>query len=140
MNFLEFRDIFHVNRVFSTGDITKELGSFNFVNLVNWQKKGYLIKLRNGWYAFTGSLEAEADLYFVANRLRSPSYVSLQSALRFYNWIPESVFLISSVTTAKPVEWGTPIGNFSYRSVRPKLFFGYQTKYSQRVWIQHCKP
>jgi len=126
MNFHEFRDVFYLQKAFSTVDIAKEWPDFNYVNLVNWQHKGYLFKLRKTWYAFSGALKTEADLYFVANRLHKPSYISLETALRFYNWIPESVFSITSVTTAKPAEWQTPVGHFSYRSMRPRLFFGYQ--------------
>ena len=126
MNFIEFRNHFHAQKVFSTGDIAKEWNHFNYVNLINWQDKNYLIKLRNTWYAFPDALKTESDLYYVANRLHKPSYISLKTALRFYNFIPESVFSITSVTTAKPAEWQTAIGHFSYHSVKPSLFFGYQ--------------
>lgn len=126
MNFQKFRNVFHSQKVFSTGDIAKEWADFNYVNLVNWQDKGYILKLRNTWYAFPDTLKTEADLYFLANRLRRPSYISLETALRYYNWIPESVFSITSVTTAKPAEWRTQVGHFTYRSVRPRLFFGYR--------------
>lgn len=126
MDYIRFRNTFHEQKIFSTGDIAKEWKDFNYVNLVNWQKKGYLVKLRNSWYAFPDTLRAETDLFMAANRLHRPSYVSLETALRFYNWIPESVFSITSVTTAKPAEWLTPVGHFSYRSLKPKLFFGYQ--------------
>lgn len=81
---------------------------------MNWQAKGYLIKLRNTWYAFPETLKTEADLYLVANRLRHPSYVSLETALRFYNWIPESVFSITSVTTAKPADFLANAGRVRY--------------------------
>lgn len=124
---MQFRKVLHSQKVFSTRDIAKEWPDFNYVNLVNWQEKGYLLKLRNTWYAFPEMLKTEADLYFVANQLHKPSYVSLETALRFYNWIPESVFTITSITTAKPAEWQTPVGFFSYRSIKPQLFFGYQT-------------
>lgn len=135
MNFNQFRNTFFEQKVFSTGDIAKEWADFNYANLVHWQEKGYLLKLRNRWYAFPDALKTEADLYFAANRLRQPSYVSLETALRFYNFIPESVFSINSVTTAKPVEWRTPIGHFSYRSVKPGLFFGYQPSELQPVFL-----
>ena len=127
MNFLQFRKVLHSQKVFSKKDIEKEWPDFNYVNLVNWQEKGYLIKLRNTWYAFPELLQNEEDLYFVANRLHRPSYISLETALRFYNWIPESVFTVTSITTAKPSEWHTPVGHFSYRSIKPGLFFGYLT-------------
>jgi predicted transcriptional regulator of viral defense system len=126
MNFQEFRMVFEPQRVFSTKDIAKQWPDFNFVNLVNWQRKGYLLKLRNTWYAFPGTLRSEQELYLIANRLHRPSYVSLATALRYYNWIPESVFSVTSVTTAKPGAWRTPVGHFEYRSIQPRLFFGYQ--------------
>ncbi len=126
MNFLEFRQRLFPQKVFSTSDIAKEWADFNYVNLVNWQDKGYLVKLRNTWYAFPDALKTEADLFFMANRLQKPSYISLETALRYYNWIPESVFSVTSVTTAKPAVWQTPVGHFVYRSVQPRLFFGYR--------------
>lgn len=125
MNFHQFKDRLQEQAVFSTNDIAKIWSDFNLVNLVNWQDKGYLLKIRNTWYTFPGALKTEKDLYFLANRLRQPSYVSLETALRFYNLIPENVFSITSVTTQKPAEWQTPLGHFSYRSVKPDLFFGY---------------
>lgn len=140
MNFLEFRNTFLPQKVFSTGDIAKEWADFNFVNLVNWQDKGYILKLRNSWYAFPDALKTEADLFFLANRLQKPSYISLETALRYYNWIPESVFSITSVTTAKPAEWHTPVGHFVYRSIKPGQFFGYETVESRDVTFNMADP
>jgi len=140
MIFQEFQKILYNQKVFSTRDIAKEWPGFNYVNLVNWQEKGYLIKLRNTWYAFPGALQSEADLYFAANRLRKPSYISLETALRYYNWIPESVFSITSITTAKPAEWSTPVGHFSYRSIQPGLFFGYQPVKSGNSGFNIAEP
>lgn len=140
MNFQKFRNVFHAQKVFSTGDIAKEWADFNYVNLVNWQDKGYILKLRNTWYAFPDTLKTEADLYFLANRLRRPSYISLETALRYYNWIPESVFSITSVTTAKPTEWRTPVGHFTYRSMQPHLFFGYRPEEKQGVTFMIADP
>lgn len=140
MNFQTFRKTFSSQKVFSTRDIEKEWADFNFVNLVNWQDKGYLTKLRNTWYAFPDALSSEDDLYFIANQLRKPSYISLETALRYYNWIPESVFSVTSVTTAKPVRWRTPLGYFSYRSVQPRLFFGYQTVKGQSSTFNIAEP
>jgi predicted transcriptional regulator of viral defense system len=140
MNFQEFRKGFFDQKVFSTNDIAKEWADFNYVNLINWQDKGYLIKLRNTWYAFPDALKTEADLYFIANRLQKPSYISLKTALRYYNWIPESVFSITSITTAKPAEWQTPIGHFSYRSIKPHLFFGYQPVKEQQQIFNIADP
>ncbi len=140
MNFQEFRNVFHSQKVFSTGDIAKEWPNFNYVNLVNWQAKGYLLKLRNTWYAFPETLKSESDLFFLANRLHKPSYISLETALRHYNFIPESVFSIISITTAKPARWNTPVGHFVYHSVQPRLFFGYQPVEKQHLIFNIADP
>ncbi|MCB0522348.1 MAG: hypothetical protein H6577_01975 [Lewinellaceae bacterium] len=140
MNFLEFKSRFFTQKAFSKKDIAKEWPDFNFVNLVNWQKKGYLVRLRNTWYAFPDSLQTEADLFLLANRLRGPSYVSLETALRYYHFIPESVFSTISITTSKPAEWQTPAGHFVYRSIQPSLFFGYRTEQQQQVSFNIADP
>jgi predicted transcriptional regulator of viral defense system len=140
MNFQIFRKTFQNQKAFSRGDIAKEWSGFNFVNLVNWQKKGYLIKLRNSWYAFPDALESEADLFFLANRMCNPSYISLETALRYYNWIPESVFSVTSVTTDKTTEWQTPAGHFIYRSLQPRLYFGYQPIEGQHSTFNIADP
>jgi predicted transcriptional regulator of viral defense system len=135
MNFHQFYQTFHRQPFFSTTDIAKECPDFNYTNLINWQGKGYIVKLRNTWYAFSGALKTEADLYFLANRMRRPSYISLETALRHYHFIPESVFSITSITTAKPADWQTPAGRFFYRSLKPALFFGYVPSDSQPSFL-----
>jgi hypothetical protein len=39
--------------------------------------------------------------------------------------IPEAVPVTTSVTTARPVHIDTPLGRYTYRHVRPEVFFGY---------------
>jgi len=46
-------------------------------------------------------------------------------ALSYYHLIPESVYCITSVSTRKTYRFQTSIGQFSYRTVKPDLFFGY---------------
>jgi predicted transcriptional regulator of viral defense system len=125
MDFRLFQKSLKASPVFSTRDIEKLWGKVNPSNLINWQDKGYIIRLRNDWYAFPENLTDESDLFFIANRLQRPSYISLETALRFYNFIPESVFSITSLTTLKPDSWSTPVGHFVYRSIKPSFFFGY---------------
>ncbi len=54
-----------------------------------------------------------------------PSYVSLESALAHHGLIPEAVFTTTSVTTARPATYQTPLGRFDYRHIAPSLFWGY---------------
>jgi predicted transcriptional regulator of viral defense system len=135
MNFIQFKNKLIDQKVFSIGDITKIWPDFNFTNLTTWQNKGYIIKIRNSWYSFPEILKSESDLYFLANVIKRPSYISLQTALRFYNFIPESVFSITSITTTKPVNYKVSVGNFEYRSIKPKMYFGYQVITNGRTFL-----
>jgi predicted transcriptional regulator of viral defense system len=126
LRFLKFYNTFRGFTVFSTYDIEKSFPAFDRKVLVAWQNKGYLQKIRNNWYCFTDRSYRETDLFLIANKIYSPSYVSLESALSYYQFIPEGVFRITSISTIKTNHFDTPIGYFDYRNVKPALFFGYR--------------
>ncbi len=46
MQFIEFKNYFNPYQVFSIKDIEKEYPKFNKMNLIAWQKKKYIIKIR----------------------------------------------------------------------------------------------
>jgi hypothetical protein len=56
-------------RVFSTTDVEKQFPSMNLMNLVRWQKKGYISKLRNSWYAFNDA-ESHENIDVFGNERR----------------------------------------------------------------------
>jgi predicted transcriptional regulator of viral defense system len=113
-------------RVFSTGDVEKQFPKMNPMNLVRWQSKGYILKLRNRWYAFNDAESHENLEWLVANLIYAPSYVSLHTALSWYNLIPEMIVSTTSVSTRKTNNFSTPLGNFDYHRIKPELFgFGY---------------
>ncbi len=113
-------------RVFSTSDVTKQFPSMNLMNLVRWQDKGYILKLRNRWYAFNDAESHENIGWLAANLIYVPSYVSLHTALSWYNLIPDMVPVTTSVTTRKTNKFSTPLGDFDYHRIKPELFgFGY---------------
>lgn len=126
MNIYQFAKIFQGVPVFSTLDIEKRFPGFERENLLNWQKKGILIRIRNGWYSLTGEIKTLEQAYYAANKIYTPSYVSLESALAYYNWIPEGVFTITSISTLKTSTFDTPVGRFRYSNIKPGLFFGYK--------------
>lgn len=126
MNLLDFLDRFRKTPAFSVREVEQLYPGFERENLLNWQKKGHIIRVRNGWYSVKGRIVNEDQLYWVANKIYSPSYVSLETALSFYGWIPEAVFTITSISTRKTQVFDTPIGHFRYSSVKPSLFFGYR--------------
>ncbi|MEX2411362.1 MAG: hypothetical protein WD607_08340 [Candidatus Paceibacterota bacterium] len=126
MKYLEFKEAFQDFPVFSVNDIQKCFPGFDSRRLVEWQEKGYLLKIRRGFYCFSGQKRDGKFLYFSANTIYSPSYVSLESGLSFYNLIPEGVFLTTSVTTRNTAIHDTSIGRFDYRHINHSLFFGYR--------------
>ena len=98
----------------------------NRIQLDRWEKKGYLKKIRRGFYRL-GAQELNQDsLFYTANKIYAPSYVSLETALKYYGLIPEEIFQITSVSVKKATHFETPVGNFRYRHIKPSLFWGYQ--------------
>ena len=104
---------------------------FDCNNLTRWCRKGLLVKLRNEYYAFPEFRQVPEASRYVANRIYSPSYISLHSALAFYGMIPEEVVQITSVTTLKTVRFENAFGTFHYQSVKTPLYFGYEIKNMQ---------
>ena len=112
MSFIEFRNKMDSFRVFSVTDIEKMFPDFLRLNLINWQKRGYVIKIRREWYCFTDQ-QIHGNLpWLAANLIYQPSYISLHTALSFYNLIPEAVYTTTSITTKKTNQFNTPVGNF----------------------------
>lgn len=95
--------------------------------LSRWVKAGRLFQLRRGLYALAPPFQkVRPHPFVIANRMRRGSYVSLQSALAHYGLIPEVVPGVTSVTTARPGRWETPLGVYEFRHVKTELFFGYR--------------
>jgi predicted transcriptional regulator of viral defense system len=125
MQYLEFRQKLKDFTVFSLSDIKKIDPKFHRRQLNTWQDKGYIKKLRRGYYIFTDTALDEQVLFLIANKLYSPSYVSFETALSHYNLIPEGVYVVTSASSKKRMEFATPIGRFSYQQLKPQLIFGY---------------
>ena len=111
--------------VFSLMDIRKIEPQFHRRRLNEWQDKGYLRKLRRGYYMFVDVQLNEEKLFLIENKFYALSYVSFQMALSYYGLIPEGVYAITSATSKKTEKFKTPIGEFLYRNLKPQLFFGY---------------
>ena len=93
-------------------------------------KKGYLISLKKGLYTtgdYFGKSEKQYFTEYLANILRSPSYISCEYVLAKSNLIPESVFSITSITTKSSRRYSNILGGFIYRNLPQHLFTGYRT-------------
>jgi predicted transcriptional regulator of viral defense system len=126
MNIIDFQRKLDKYQVFSLRDIEKIDPLFKRIQIDRWEKKGYIVKIKRGFYSLADNELSEQFLFFTANRIYSPSYISLEKALKFYGFIPEEVFQITSVSTKKTIDFQASIGNFSYRSIAPELFWGYR--------------
>lgn len=102
--------------------------AFDRTALTRWTTRGLLIKLRQGWYALPEALKRPDFTWLVANKMYSPSYISLHYALAFYGVIPETVVQLTSVSTLKTATFTNVAGHFSYQKISPRLFFGYELK------------
>lgn len=125
MRFLAFKQHFAPFNIFSIQDIHKWDPDFDTRRLVEWQKKNYIQKVINRWYVFNEN-RAINTLYLISNRIYSPSYISFESALAYYNLIPEGVYTITAATSIKTQKFNTPIGAFNYRHIKPEMMFGYR--------------
>jgi predicted transcriptional regulator of viral defense system len=128
MNFIEFRNKFLSLAYFTTNQVYASFPEFNRNNLVHWVRQGYLIRLRQGYYAFPEYKESTDFTLYFANTIYKPSYISLHTALSFYGIIPESVPEITSVTTLKTITFSNDFGEYSYNNIRPELMFGYDLR------------
>lgn len=99
-------------------------------NQVNkWVLRGDLIKLRRGLYTLNPN-ERKVGLSkkLLANVLYSPSYISLEYALSFYDMIPEGVYAITSISARKTSEFTNELGVFIYKSIKTDAFFGFTSQ------------
>ena len=134
MKYLEFEKAFRDYPIFSLIDIKKRFPDFDNRRLVEWQQKDYIIKVRRAYYCFEDRRKDEQFLYLTANKIYSPSYVSFESALAYYNFIPEGVFITISATTRNTANYETAIGIFTFKHLKSELFFGYKlTKVDESV-------
>ena len=116
--------IFHSSLLLSGTESTTNMRR----QLTRWVDAGHLLQLRRGVYVVAEPYrKQEPHPFNVANRLKAASYVSLQSALSHYGFIPEHVPTVTSVTTGRPEALDTPLGSFLFRHIDKRLFFGYQS-------------
>lgn len=128
MRFEDFRQTFAQSVVINRNQVLAWHPGFDKNNLGRWVNKGYLMRLRNGLYCFSERVGDPDIVYYAANQIYMPSYVSLHTALSFYGLIPESVGSITSVTGRKTNEFHNPLGQFSYQKLESSLMFGYDRK------------
>ena len=137
MKFIDLKTRLSKNDIIDIRNVITLFDSIDRRRLYEWQKKDYILKLTSNYYIFRDAEIDDPFVRMIANKIYSPSYVSLESALSYYGFIPEAVFQITSITSRKTHNIQTDISNFNYRSIHKRLFWGYSlnTKTSYRFFI-----
>ncbi len=81
------------------------------------EKQGVIIRLKRGMYVVSPHVSKKIiSTELIANHLYGPSYVSMESALRYYGLIPERVFNTASMTLKRSRTFKNQFGQFDYIS------------------------
>ena len=113
--------------------VVYQLGkSYNLANttintyISRYLKSKEIIQLKKGLYITTDFLNKNRGdisyLFYLANILRTPSYISSWTALQYYDLVTESIHTIISITPKITKAYETKVGNFAYKSIQKELF------------------
>lgn len=87
------------------------------------EKSGTLIRLKKGMYVASPHESGKlVSVELIANHLYGPSYVSRESALRYYGLIPESIHTVQSMTTKHSRVFTNALGKFDYTQCTKDYF------------------
>ena len=97
--------------------------SFPRNKIAGLEQEGKLIRLKRGLYVVSPDVSKQLlSIEMIANHIYGPSYVSKESALRYYGLIPEQVYTVCSMTSNRSKKFENPIGNFDYITVDEKYY------------------
>lgn len=89
-------------------------------------KRKDIIPLKRGLYVSTDYFDKNKGdisyLFYLANILRTPSYISSWTALQYYNLATEIIHSTISITNKVTRTYQTKIGNFAYQSIKKEIF------------------
>ncbi|RFU93893.1 hypothetical protein DYP60_12580 [Sphaerochaeta halotolerans] len=101
---------------------------------------GDLIRIKRGLYTLSPLYrKTNVNPFTVSQMIITQSYVSLETVLSNYGWIPEAVRSITAVTSRSTTEFLTPVGHFTYERVPQRtLFAGVERLQDEQgnVWFQ----
>jgi predicted transcriptional regulator of viral defense system len=94
-----------------------------------WIQNGTLIPLKKGFYVTSIYFERLGNktpyLEFISNKLREPSYLSMEYILQKYGILTESIYSINSITIKSSRIYRNNLGLFIYRNIKDELFTGF---------------
>lgn len=141
MKFKELIEKFSEDPFFEMGEI-QEISESSESQLKNqlsqWTEQGKIVRLRRGKYLLGSQYRKfTPSIYYISNFLYRPSYVSLETALQYYELIPEAVTIVQAVTPKHGREWSNDLSRFVYRSIKKERFWGYREDFMEGIPSQN---
>ena len=81
-----------------------------------------IVRIKKGLYVLGKEYNKPYNKFVLANLIYGPSYITGQTAMAFWNMIPERVELTISMTKKRKKQFETPVGRFSYLYCPKKVF------------------
>ncbi len=101
-----------------------------YANIKRWLKQDRIIHLKRGLYVtsdyYVRVLNKEAYREFIANKLKTPSYLSLEYVLQKYSLLSEGIYAYTSITLKKPNTYRNNLGFYTYSNIAKDMFTGYK--------------
>lgn len=107
--------------------------------LSRWQESGYILKLKNGVYLLA-DYQSSVHPFLISNVLYQPSYVSMESALYEYGFIPDVTQSITSISAKKT--WSAEVlgSRFDYKKIKRDCFIGYGARSYLNYDVMMAEP
>lgn len=117
---------FNKNTVFQLGEQFGLKNTTINTYISRFLKYKEILQLKKGLYVSTDFFEKNrmdvSYSFYLANIIRTPSYISSWVALQYYNLVTEAIYSITSITTKVTRNYQTKAGNFTYQSIKKDLF------------------
>lgn len=117
---------FNRNTVYQLGEQLGLKDSSINTYISRFLKYKEIFQFKNGLYVSTDFFEKnKSDIsysFYLANIIRTPSYISSWTALQYYNLATEVIHSITSITLKVTREYQTKAGNFTYQSIKKDFF------------------
>ncbi|KPA16145.1 hypothetical protein MHK_003642 [Candidatus Magnetomorum sp. HK-1] len=86
-------------------------------------QKEEIITLKPGLYCLNEQFrDKNPHPFLIASLLYTPSYISMESALKYHGLIPEAIYQVISVSTHRSKTFKTPLGNYFFSKVPCQKF------------------
>ncbi len=138
MKYIELYNRFSSWYFFSLHQIQLIEPDFRIRNIWDRLQQWYIKRITRGWYIFSDVSINEELSMIIANSIYTPSYISMEAALRYYNLIPEGVFIETSICTKKSQLLKWDVWVYKYYNLAAKHFWWRKLVYSP-TWKRYYR-